>query len=284
MVNTVYIQKTEDIMQLILEQKFEEKINRNRSYFLYRGLCRSKFSLETSLHRNCRDLQVSLEPCILRNFTKYAEMLNPDLRTSVWRQMVVGQHHGLPTRLLDWTYSPLVALHFATSSFELAKTDRYDGAVWKIDAREINKLLPERYYEKLAKNNAWVFSVDMLSDVVKEPAQYDRDMAGHGMALPEPPSLDQRIIKQYSIVSGMAMNKGSKEEVLDKCTKNTVKYVIDKNIKWDVRDFLDQMNMNERTMMPGLDGLSAWLKRHYFVMQEKAESGAAREEKDNGKK
>ena len=31
MVNTVYIQKTEDIMQLILEQKFEEKINRNRS-------------------------------------------------------------------------------------------------------------------------------------------------------------------------------------------------------------------------------------------------------------
>ena len=104
------------------------------------------------------------------------------------------------------------------------------------------------------------------------------------MALLEPPSIDQRIINQYSIFSVIPMSMGSIEEFLDKCTKNTVKYVIDKNIKWDVRDFLDQMNMNERTMMPGLDGLSAWLKRHYFVMQEKAESGAAREEKDNGKK
>ena len=280
MVNTVYIKKTEDMMQLILEQKFEEKINRNRSYFLYRGLCRSKFSLETSLHRNCRDMQVSLEPCILRNFTKYADLLNPDLRTSVWRQMVVGQHHGLPTRLLDWTYSPLVALHFATSSFELSKTDTYDGAVWKIDAREINRLLPERYYDKLARNNAWVFSVDMLSDVVNEPAQYDSDMAGHAMALLEPPSIDQRIINQYSIFSVIPMSMGSIEEFLDKYTENTVKYVIDKRIKWDVRDFLDQMNMNERTMMPGLDGLSTWLKRHYFVMPARA----ATEDKENGKK
>lgn len=280
MVNTVYIKKTEDMMQLILEQKFEEKINRNRSYFLYRGLCRSKFSLETSLHRNCRDMQVSLEPCILRNFTKYAELLNPDLRTSVWRQMVVGQHHGLPTRLLDWTYSPLVALHFATSSFELSKTDTYDGAVWKIDAREINRLLPKRYYDKLARNNAWVFSVDMLSDVVNEPAQYDSDMAGHAMALLEPPSIDQRIINQYSIFSVIPMSMESIEEFLDKYTENTVKYVIDKSIKWDVRDFLDQMNMNERTMMPGLDGLSTWLKRHYFVMPARA----ATEDKENGKK
>lgn len=271
MVNTIYIKNIEEIMQLILEQKFEEKINRNRSYFLYRGLCRSKFSLETSLHRNCRDLQASLEPCILRNFTKYAELINPDLRTCVWRQMVVGQHHGLPTRLLDWTYSPLVALHFATSSYELAKTDAYDGAVWKIDAREINKLLPQEYYDKLASNNAWVFSVDMLSKVVQEPSQYDRDMAGHAMALLEPPSIDQRIINQYSIFSVIPMNMGSIEGFLDKYTKNTVKYVIDKNIKWDVRDFLDQMNMNERTMMPGLDGLSTWLKRHYFVMPTSAE-------------
>lgn len=284
MVNTVYINKPEEIMQLILEQKFEEKINRNRSYFLYRGLSRSKFRLETSLYRNCREMQQSLEPCILRNFTKYAEMLNPDLKTSVWRQMVVGQHHGLPTRLLDWTYSPLVALHFATSSFELFKTDAYDGAVWKIDAREINKLLPERYYSKLAKNNGWVFSVDMLSDVVKEPAQYDADMAGHAMALLEPPSIDQRIINQYSIFSVIPMNMESIEGFLDKYTENTVKYVINKNIKWDIRDFLDQMNMSERTMMPGLDGLSSWLKRHYFVMGDKKRPNVTSEAADNGKK
>lgn len=76
------------------------------------------------------------------------------------------------------------------------------------------------------------------------------------------------------------MSMGGIEEFLDKYTENTVKYVIDKRIKWDVRDFLDQMNMNERTMMPGLDGLSTWLKRHYFVMPARA----ATEDKENGKK
>lgn len=269
MVKTVHITKPEDIMGLLLEQKFDEKTNRNRSYFLYRGLSRSKFELETSLFRNCGELQTSLEPCILRNFTKYAELLNPDLKDSVWRQMVVGQHHGLPTRLLDWTYSPMVALHFATSCFELYKTDYYDGAVWRIDAHEINELLPAAYRKKLSENNAWVFSVDMLSDVVKQPSEYDRDMGDGAMALLEPPSIDQRIINQYSIFSVIPMGVSSIENFLDKHTKNTVKYIIDKDIKWNVRDILDQMNISERTMMPGLDGLSTWLKRHYFVMPDK---------------
>lgn len=57
------------------------------------------------------------------------------------------------------------------------------------------------------------------------------------------------------------------EKFLEDKTKNTVKYVIDKKLRWRVRDMLDHMNINERIMYPGLDGLSAWLKRHYFVKQ-----------------
>ena len=55
------------------------------------------------------------------------------------------------------------------------------------------------------------------------------------------------------------------EEFLDRHTEKTTKYIIDKSLKWRLRDMLDQMNMNERSIYPGLDGLTQWIKRHYYV-------------------
>ena len=55
------------------------------------------------------------------------------------------------------------------------------------------------------------------------------------------------------------------ERFLDEHTENTVKYVIDKDLRWRVRDMLDQLDISERIAYPGLDGLSKWIARHYFV-------------------
>jgi hypothetical protein len=41
------------------------------------------------------------------------------------------------------------------------------------------------------------------------------------------------------------------------------KVVIPARMKWEVRDKLDQANVSERVLFPGLDGLSAWLRRYY---------------------
>ena len=48
-------------------------------------------------------------------------------------------------------------------------------------------------------------------------------------------------------------------------TKNTVKYVIDRSLRWRIRDMLDQLGISERIIYEGLDGLSKWIARHYYV-------------------
>lgn len=265
MIRTVYISNLDGIMHMLTEQEFDNNICRNRSSFFYRGMPNAEYHLETSLSRNCKKKKSELEYCILRNFSKYAAIDDPELNESIWRQLIIGQHHGLPTRLLDWTYSPLVGLHFATSGEDISNMEQHDGVVWKINIEEINGLLPAKYQEELDKERAYLFTVDMLTQIAVSMQNYDEDMKDNAMVMVEPPSIDQRIINQYSYFTIIPKNMENIEEFLDKHTSLTTKYILKKEIRWRIRDMLDQMNINERIVYPGLDGLSQWLKRHYFV-------------------
>ena len=100
--------------------------------------------------------------------------------------------------------------------------------------------------------------------------RYDSDMGTASMVFLEPPSIDQRIIGQYSYFSIIPsrienlQDDTGIETFLDE-TQNTVKYIISTDLKWRIRDMLDQMNINERILFPGLDGIISWMKRHYYV-------------------
>lgn len=265
MIQIEYISDLNEVMRMLTEQEFNRKVNRNRSSYFYRGMPNSAYHLETSLKRNCKNKKSELEYCILRNFSKYAAIEDPELNKSVWKQLIIGQHHGLPTRLLDWTYSPLVGLHFATSGEDISNMEKHDSVIWRINIEEINSLLPTKYQEELNKERAYLFTVDMLDKLTITLQNYDKDMGDNAMVLVEPPSIDQRIINQYSYFTIIPKNMENIEKFLDKNTNSTLKYILKKEIKWRIRDMLDQMNINERIMYPGLDGLSQWLKRHYFV-------------------
>lgn len=265
MINTVKINDMSSLFQMISEQEYRSDLGRHRNLYVYRGQPDVDFALVTSLMRNCKDKRKALEPCILRNFTKYAAIEEPSIERSVWRQMIFGQHHGLPTRLLDWSFSPLIALHFSTTEADMDMMSEHDSVVWRIDIHELHDLLPEKYQQESIRVNNTVFSVDMMQDVCDSLEQYDNDMGNKSMVIIEPPSVDRRIVNQYSFFSVIPSDMEDIEGFLNNNTSNTYKYIIDKNLRWQVRDMLDHQNISERIVYPGLDGLSRWLGRHYFV-------------------
>ena len=265
MIKEIEISNLDDLTQLITEQEYRTDLDRFRSSYLYRGMPDSSFKMETSLYRNCKHLQKQLEPAILENFAKYAVIGDPTIAESVWRQMILGQHYGLPTRLLDWSHSALVGLHFATAEDNMALMEEHDCMVWRIDMGEMFSLLPNRYQDIVNRKQSTIFSVDMLLEAADSLTEYDSDMGDHAMVIIEPPSINQRIVTQYSFFSIVPMDMPDIERFLDTHTNNTIKYIIRADLRWRVRDMLDQLNMSERIVYPGLDGLSKWIARHYYV-------------------
>ena len=265
MIQEIRISTPEDLMPLLSEQEYRPELGRNRSSFLYRGMPDSSYRMVTSLSRCCKGLQKTLEPAILNNFAKYALREDPTVTQSVWHQMITGQHNGLPTRLLDWTHSALVALHFAMTEDNLADMDAHDCVVWRIDMNEQINHLPEKYRLSVGRLQSTMFSVEMLGSLARSLDEYDEDMGDHSMVIIEPPSTNNRIIMQYSFFSVIPTKMTDIEKFLDDYTNHTVKYVIDRNLRWRVRDMLDSLNISERLLYPGLDGLSKWIARHYYV-------------------
>lgn len=265
MVRTIEIDDIFGISQLLMEQQYRPDLKRYRSLHIYRGMPNVDFDIVTSLRRVCKREGPRLEPVILSNFTKYAALEDPSIESSVWRQMILGQHHGLPTRLLDWSFSPLTSLHFALSEPNLDDMDKHDCVVWRVDVHELHELLPEKYRRVMAQAQSTVFSLKMLQSACAGPAEYDADMRGEALLIVEPPSIEQRIINQYSFFSIVPTGMDDVAGFLNAHTSRTVRYVIRRELRWQVRDLLDQLNMSERIVYPGLDGLSRWLARHYYV-------------------
>lgn len=250
------------IVDALYEGSWNADLQRFRSPYAFRGLARADHTLSSSLvrlARGHRDVR-RVETALIRNFRKYAHAQAASAVDSIWHWLALAQHHGLPTRLVDWTYSPFVALHFAT-----AWPAEYgcDGVVWCVNFVEANRLLPPRLKSILEEEHSDTFTVEMLSEF---PTLRAFDSLGREpfVIFIEPPSLDTRILNQFALFSLLPSPAARLDHWLEAHPALFRQVIVPKELKWEVRDKLDQANLNERTLFPGLDGLSRWLERYYM--------------------
>ena len=258
-VDDVRVASWNELNERLYEGSWKESLGRFRANFAFRGQADSSFDLTTSLMR-LGEAYERQEGHLLRNFRKYALRDAVSWVDSVWDWLAVAQHHGLPTRLLDWTYSPYVAMHFATEDLESYEVD---GVIWCVDYVKTNQLLPTRLQRVLQEEGSDVFTVEMLNRASNTLQEFDRLSESKFVVFLEPPSLDDRIVNQFALFSLMSSPAVSLDGWLIEHPGVFRRIIIPASLKWEVRDKLDQANITERVMFPGLDGLSRWLKRYY---------------------
>jgi hypothetical protein len=243
-----------------------------RSPYVFRGADNAEWPLETSLVR-LRGFMPSnsktVERSLIRSFRKYAHAGTFDDK-SEWYVMAVAQHNGLPTRCLDWAASPFVAAHFACAD-ESRKSE--NGVVWCLHAGALRAINRENHPSTSTLDRvAWVYDTRLLEaqfrnldalDATRKDDQPDTRL----MLLWEPPSLDARIANQSGMLTIMNSATGSQNAFLGDYTNLhpalVHRIVITAAAKPEIRAMLDQNNISERTLFPGLPGLCSWLKRYY---------------------
>ena len=250
-----------ELHDLLYADSWNEELGLFRSSYAYRGYPDAAGDLRSGLIRLGGD--TALEHQLMRAFRKYA-MQDAVPRDTDWDWLALGQHHGLPTRLVDWTYSPYVALHFATHNLD--KYDR-DGIVWCVDYVRAHENLPQKLRKTLTAEGADVFTTELLETAA--PRLGDLERYGDDFVLfVEPPSFDARIVNQYALFSVTAKPDVTLDDWIAAHPDLARRVVIPAALKWEVRDKLDQANVTERIVFPGLDGIARWLLRYYKPRQE----------------
>ena len=246
----IRVESWAELHERLFEGSWNEELGRFRSDLAFRGLEDAEHGLETSLSR-LGEGNEELETHLLRNFRKYARRDAVPVDAE-WDWLALAKHHGLPTRVLDWSYSPYVALHFATADHLGFKRD---GAVWAVDYVRAHEELPEPLREVLDDEGGNVFTAEMLARVADGLGALEALADEPFLVFFEPPSLDDRIVNQYALFSLLSKATTRLEEWLADRPGLGRRIVVPAELKWEVRDKLDQANVTERVLFPGLDGI-----------------------------
>lgn len=199
---------------------------------LYRGVSNAKYQLIPSIARGViKETLSGLETGTLEKFKTMGLPYLDRFPANDWEWMMLAQHHGVPTRLLDWTTNPLVALYFACSDYE---NINQNGIVYRRTGDEMLR------FDK-ATSPSSPFKIDKVYYLF-------------------PPHISPRITSQSSAFT-ISPNPTEPLPDLSDDEWNTNDIVLVKaNAKSKILNQLNHLNINAATLFPGLDGIAQYIK------------------------
>ena len=259
-ITEISVRSLGDLIDKVTPTEPDPQTGRRRDSGVYRGDGDASWPLLTSLDKlggvTPPHTKADLEEHILRNFIRYSRpyLSQPE---SDWEVLVAAQHHGLPTRLLDWTYSPLVAAHFATLNNERES----DRVIWRLDWKRVHR------YFKLPELALLIQDLERLGDRPLTPwALFTaRPNPKPFACMLEPPSINQRIVAQSATFTLCSDKRQSFDCFLEQNGLGSAltKFVIPAGETARFRDQLDLVDVDERRLFPDLDGVAAEMRRYY---------------------
>jgi hypothetical protein len=241
-----------DAREVIVTSLAEYVALNRRTGLIYRGHSDAGWLLEPSLIRLSRTHLVGIpesqlgeiEADLLQRFISAAPMLLAHVPTSIWEWLVLAQHHGVPTRLLDWSTNSLVALYFAVEPYDCS----HDAAVWQYYPDWRSLLRP-------ADGNP----IQTLS--MSHIAELRQFSVGAQVRPMHPRHVDPRIRVQNSVFTVHPI--GVPSEV---ASKRLRKVIIPRDFRHAIRTELNQVGIHGGSVFPDLDGLARQIKEWLYTL------------------
>ncbi|MCP4550563.1 MAG: FRG domain-containing protein [Bacteroidetes bacterium] len=211
----------------------------------FRGHGSADWCLTCSLGRHKKEKD--LESRLYYDFISHAGNLIPRDYTT-WDILFLMRHHGLPTRLLDWSETFSAALYFAIKEFDKK------SAIWALNPFSINK--------KSIKSSA---ILNPNSDLTHSYFEFfiDKSVEFDGDVISLYPSKNNKRLLSQKGVFTLHINE---HQPLEKnYRRHLKKFEITENMVESAKEFLSLAGVNEFSMFPDLDGLERHLKEIHKI-------------------
>jgi hypothetical protein len=268
-------------MNLIEKETIDEifqTVEELSDQYLFRGVSNFTYNLQSSLERTARDYQT--ENWLIDQFQRCIHEYLPveSHPNNKFELLSLMQHHGVPTRLIDITKSPYVALYFAASQHFYGDVNIKDGALYAFMHQNLT-LASIRNIQNRSKLD---FDVNWLNRFIKRDSKvFDEVFYNHRddvALIVEPFKVNKRLYAQQGLFLISNFNNNSTEQIMSELLPDNLeegssdptllKIKIPGNMKADILKRLDRMNINSSTLFPGIDGFSRYLsEKNIYVDQ-----------------